>query len=260
MDFAPGLHQLEAKGVPKIGAFAAPFWMGVLEEPARYRPRLTSGCAGGANGCSGQRLVTNNPAMATSTFFGARARIRGFTLIELMVTLAVAAVLAGLAAPSIKDFIVRSRMTNIGNEFTSAVLRARNEAINRNTCVTLCMSTTAGGAAPVCATSGDDWQVGWIAFLNPSCNSGAVSPSDSIDLFLTRTSVGDDFHLTAQSGAPRKMMFNPRGTPGLGAAAEYDLGYQSVGNSYTTRFGFNICLDALGRTRTIPTDKSCATY
>lgn len=198
--------------------------------------------------------------MAISTFFGARARIRGFTLIELMVTLAVAAVLAGLAAPSIKDFIVRSRMTNIGNEFTSGVLRARNEAINRNTCVTLCMSTTAGGAAPVCATSGTDWQVGWIAFLNPSCNSAANAPSDTIDLFLTRVSAGDDFYLNSQSGAPRKMMFNPRGAPGLVSAAEYDLVYQSVGGSYTTRFGFNICLDALGRTRTIPTDKTCATY
>ena len=198
--------------------------------------------------------------MATSSFLGARASSRGFTLIELMVTLAVAAVLAGLAAPSIKDFIVRSRMTNIGNEFTSGVLRARNEAINRNTCVTLCMSTTADGAAPVCATSGTDLQVGWIAFLNPSCNSAANAPAETIDLFLTRVSAGNDFSLNAIEGAPTKLMVNPRGSPGIMSAVQYNLIYQTAGNSYTTRFGFNICLDALGRTRAIPTDKTCATY
>lgn len=202
----------------------------------------------------------DNSRMATSSFLGARASSRGFTLIELMVTLAVAAVLAGLAAPSIKDFIVRSRMTNIGNEFTSGVLRARNEAINRNTCVTLCKSTSAGGAAPVCDTAGDDWQVGWIAFLNPSCNSAANAPADAIDLFLTRVSAGNDFYLTSQSNGLRRMMFNPRGAPGLLAAAEFDLVYQAANSSYTNRFGFNICLDALGRTRTIPTDKTCANY
>ena len=92
-------------------------------------------------------------------------RDAGFTLIELVVTLAVAALLASLAAPSVRDFIVRSGMTNLGNEFNASILKARNEAVNRNTCVTMCMSSNASAASPSCTTSGTDWQVGWIVFL-----------------------------------------------------------------------------------------------
>ena len=108
----------------------------------------------------------------------------GFTLIELMVTLAIAAVLAMLAAPSIRDFIVRSQMTNLGNEFNASILKARNEAVNRNTCVTVCMSSSAANASPACTTSGNDWQAGWIVFLNPSCDTGLNKPSEDINMLL----------------------------------------------------------------------------
>ncbi len=182
----------------------------------------------------------------------------GFTLIELMVTLAVAAVLAMLAAPSIRDFIVRSQMTNLGNEFNSTVLKARNEAVNRNTCVTVCMSSSAANASPVCTTSGTDWQVGWIAFLNPSCDTGLNKPDDAINMLLARPA-GDPTYLLQTNNA-KKLTFNPRGAPGLGSAGQFDLIYDTVGNAMTTKYGFSICLDALGRTRTIPNDKTCANY
>lgn len=85
---------------------------------------------------------------------------RGFTLMELMVTLAIAAVLAGLAAPSISQFIVKNQMNGVANEFSGGILRSRNEAVSRNTCVTLCMSSTAANAAPACTVAGKNWQVG----------------------------------------------------------------------------------------------------
>ena len=113
-----------------------------------------------ANACS----ISIIPPMVTNPFNRTCPAQRGFTLIELLVTLAVAAVLASLAAPSIRDFIVRSKMTNLSNEFSGSVLRARNEAVNRNVCVTLCMSSS--GTA--CTTTGTDWQAGWIGFLNLS--------------------------------------------------------------------------------------------
>ncbi|WP_100409789.1 GspH/FimT family pseudopilin [Acidovorax sp. 69] len=189
-----------------------------------------------------------------------RVAQRGFTLIELLVTLALAAILGSLAAPSVRDFIIRSKLTNLGNEFTGSVLKARNEAVNRNTCVTMCMSSSAGNASPACTTTGDDWQVGWIAFLNPSCDSGANSPTDSINMLLARPNVGSDYLIQAQGSSPtKKMTFSARGSPSLGAAGQFNIVYQEVNNPLN-KYAFNICLDGLGRTRTIPGDKICSAY
>lgn len=184
---------------------------------------------------------------------------QGFTLIELLVTIAMAAILASLAAPSVRDFIVRSKLTNLGGEFTASVLKARNEAVNRNTCVTMCMSSSAGGVAPACTTSGTDWQVGWIAFLNPSCDSGASAPADSVDMLLARPTTGSDYLLQTQD-SKKKFLFNARGAPGLSSAGQFNIVYQDVSNPLNDKFSINICMDGLGRTRTIPSDKTCAGY
>lgn len=185
---------------------------------------------------------------------------RGFTLIELMVTLALAAILGSLAAPAVRDFIVRSKLTNLGNEFTGSILRARNEAVNRNTCVTMCMSSSAGNASPACTTAGADWQVGWIAFLNPSCDSGADAPAGAINMLLARPSAGSDYLIQAQSSSPiKKMTFSARGSPGVGAAEQFNIVYREASNPLN-KYAFNICLDGLGRARTIPGDKDCSGY
>ena len=186
-------------------------------------------------------------------------RDAGFTLIELVVTLAVAALLASLAAPSVRDFIVRSGMTNLGNEFNASILKARNEAVNRNTCVTMCMSSTASGASPSCTTSGTDWQVGWIVFLNPSCDAGLNKPAKDFNMLIARPGGESSYALQTQNNR-KKLNFNSRGAPGLGGAGQFDLVYESVSNPLTEKYGFNICLDGLGRARTIPHDKECADY
>ena len=202
----------------------------------------------------------HNSQMTKSAYHLPRAVLRGFTLIELLVTLSLAAILGSLAAPAVRDFIVRSKLTNLGNEFTGSVLKARNEAVNRNTCVTMCMSSSAGDASPACTTTGGDWQVGWIVFLNPSCDSGANSPTDAINMLLARPSAGSDYLLQAQKSAPvKKMTFDSRGSPSLSAADQFNLVYQEVNNPLN-KYAFNICLDGLGRTRTIPGDKTCAGY
>lgn len=87
----------------------------------------------------------------------ARLRSRGVTLIEVMVGIAIAAILAGLAAPSFLDALNRSRLEGAVNAFGIDLQYARSEAIRRRANTTLAIA--GGGASYTLAytpTSGAD--------------------------------------------------------------------------------------------------------
>lgn len=90
----------------------------------------------------------------------APARRRGgFTLVELMVTVAVAAILITIAVPSFSNAIASNRLNSAANEIVGALNTARMEAIQRNAGVQFCSNnaasnTTVDTLASACATSG----------------------------------------------------------------------------------------------------------
>lgn len=180
-------------------------------------------------------------------------------MIELLVTIAIAAVLGTLAAPSIRDFIVRSRINSAMGDFTSSVVRARNEATTKNTCITMCRSTNASDSSPACAAAGNDWQEGWILFLNTACDMSLNAPPSAADLLLARVSNAGEIVLANQSNV-RKMMFDNRGSNGLNGASEFDLSYGAQNSEESIKYGVNVCIDSLGRVRTIPGMKKCNNY
>jgi type IV fimbrial biogenesis protein FimT len=192
-------------------------------------------------------------------------RHQGFTLIELLVTIAIVAILAALAAPSFQTFIVRNTFSSIGNEFSGSILKARNEAVTKNICTTMCMSDTADADIPFCKQGTNDWnwQAGWIVFLNPSCdtNYGKNAGSNAVsaeNLILARRA-GNANYTLMQSDTGR-LNFGTQGRPGLSNAARFVMNYPPSSELELT-YAFDICMDTLGRTRSIPsTSNSCSSY
>lgn len=101
-------------------------------------------------------------------------RHRGFTLAELVFTLAIAAGLLGWGVPAFLDASRDAERTREVNQLVQAVHLARNEAIKRNAVVSLCPSTD----GERCAPGGTPWQEGWIVFLNGDRDAPAVRDPD----------------------------------------------------------------------------------
>jgi len=92
-----------------------------------------------------------------------RSRHAGFTLMELMVTLAVASVLVALAIPGIRDFIRNSRLSSGVNDMLHALQVARTEAIKRQTSVVVCGSANPSAADNAIVCSNGNF-TGWFVF------------------------------------------------------------------------------------------------
>lgn len=105
-----------------------------------------------------------------------RRAINGFTLIELMVTMAIAAIILTQAVPSFRAMIANNKITSQVNEFVTAINMGRSEAAKLNTTVILCGSGNPTAAAPSCGGA----VIGWILFASGDANNTFNSGTDTL--------------------------------------------------------------------------------
>lgn len=126
----------------------------------------------------------------------------GFTLVELLITIALIAILAGIAVPGFSDLVRENRLTTLTNNLNAALRLARGEAIKRNQRLALCGLIQCDG----------DFSTGWQ--LTTAIESGSI----------LRQHRFNDRPISAVGNAP--FVFNPLGesVPGSGQCLTVTVG------------------------------------
>lgn len=205
---------------------------------------------------------------AKNRFFISKSLVHhhGLTLVELLVAIGIAAILGSLAAPAMNAFVSRSTVRALSGDFTMSLQRARAEAINRNQCVVMCLSTTTTASNPRCATAVNNWNVGWVIYVEPTCagNSAlnaageATTAVNEQRLIYTKEAVNARYNLIDPSQTPiRFFMFNPRGIQGLSGAARFNIADSAASTAEQNQYGRTLCVDKAGRVRSVTYLNNC---
>jgi type IV fimbrial biogenesis protein FimT len=133
-------------------------------------------------------------------------RHSGFSLYELLVTLAVTGILLGTGVPALRASVQSARLTTAVNGFVTALHYARNESIRRGLPVSLCPSTDRRRCdahdGPLRA-----WQGGWMVYVNPDGNGDREAGDALLHVFDGH---GGDLTIQGSRNRPR-VTYRPNG-------------------------------------------------
>lgn len=163
-------------------------------------------------------------------------RCRGFSLIELMVTIAVLAILLTIGLPSFQGSLQSNRVTTVNNELVAALSLSRSEAIRNTRGSGICPSK--GGVE----CDGDDWSDGWIVWADEN-GDGELDDDEEI-LRVRQASQKLDF-----SGHSNAVAFDSRGR--LRATSAVEISLQPEGCSAGRELKRALRINAVGQVTTL---------
>jgi type IV fimbrial biogenesis protein FimT len=172
-------------------------------------------------------------------------RQSGATLLELLVVLALSAVLLGMAIPGFAAFTSNSRLVNTTNSMLSSLHLARSEAIKRRARAVLCPSSTGTD----CAAEGG-WHQGWLLFHDANNNAAR---DDGETVVLAQAGMPEGFRLTGNTQVSKYISYTPTGAAQLVSGA-FQAGTLTVCNESGSPIAARrIIISSTGRPRVVKT-------
>ncbi len=183
---------------------------------------------------------------------------KGFTLMELMIVIAILGIVASIASPMYSDFIRRSQVRAAARDFQSALESAKHHARTSGRQMTVCATADVNAAVPQCQqtydgfnTSANNTNMGWVVFRDANGDNIASGAGENV---IKRVAFNRSKVRVVSNGraiiriAPRNRtgdtgtvcIYSPRGNESLDSCS-------ANGDFHTEMFEMRVTLSALGK-------------
>jgi type IV fimbrial biogenesis protein FimT len=169
---------------------------------------------------------------------------RGFTLVEMMVTVSITIILLSVGVPMMRDLMESNTIASHVNSFVGASNLARSEAIKRGVPVVICRSDNPSADVPSCASSGTEWQSGWIVFTDRDADNQLDFGATGEVLLRVQDAITDTGGISQNTFS--KLVFRPTGLLSSGAS-QFTFQSRSLNSTQQRR----VCISLSGRIRLI---------
>ena len=128
----------------------------------------------------------------------------GFTLFELLVAIAIAAILVTVGIPNLRDMIMDNRIIAQTNHFVATMNAARSSAVRYQRTAIVCATSDFDAAVPTCSDS-TDWSNGWIVWVDKDRDTETAAD----EIVVVAPPLGGS--VTMNSGGATRFTYDARG-------------------------------------------------
>ena len=151
---------------------------------------------------------------------------KGFTLLELVVLIALAGVLTAIGIPSFKAMMVSNEVTGVTNDLMASLKRARGEAMSLGRDVIVCSSTD----GLQCSGAAGNWSRGWLIYVDRDGN-GQVNEANNELIWVKLLDTTSQLTVTPDAIFDTRVVFSFKGNLAAGVAGGFQIcsGYAADG-------------------------------